>query len=154
MPATGVTAPLRLGGKTLHSTTWLVVAGNLLSQQEFILRDYTIMGSVTFLPGDDNKMEDATFSRWDIPYTHLLAFFDLHLTHHHSWKLCPILSEVRQNITTALRNGRNTKGSVQVGTKPAPPPGGNGWTSAHGLLLTQTSPGYLTPSHISKFLQT
>ena len=138
------------GWKKHHYTNRLEVSGALLSQQDFILRDYTVTASIAYLPGDENTLANAASHIWYLTDIHLLSILNLHLPQIHSWKIFLVPSEVRQNITNMLRNRRTATGSAQAGPETVPPPGGNGWTSAHGLQLAQTSLGSTNPFHIYK----
>ena len=86
--------------------------------------------------------------------TNLLYFSKSKFPQWHSWELYLVPPDVRQNITSMLRNGHNKTASAYDGPAPALSSDRNIWTSVPGTPFPKTSLGYLTRYHISKYFLT
>ena len=58
-------------------------------------------------PTYHNVLTDNTLIQWDITDTPLIVFSNLHFLQQHSWKLCMVLQDMDQSITSVMGNRRN-----------------------------------------------
>ena len=90
--------------------------------------------------------------------THLLDrkfiyHFCTHFPQSKNWRLLPLLSGCKQQLTTVLHNKQSLRGSLQPSSIQTQPPGTNGIASASGFKSPLTSNTLRTPFPSSKFLR-
>ena len=88
--------------------------------------------------------------------THLLDrqfiyHFCTHFPQIKPWRLLPLPSGCKQQLTTVLHNKQSLRGSLQPSSIKTPPPGTNGIASASGFKSPPTSNTLRTPFPSSKF---
>ena len=89
-----------------------------------------IHDSVGRAPGEDNKMSEPASRLTHLPYQKCIYHFCTHFPQSKTWRLPPLSSVCRQNITTMLHNKQSPRVYPQPSSRKAPLPGANGGTSA------------------------
>ena len=88
--------------------------------------------------------------------THLLdwqfiSHFLTHLPQSKPWRLPPLQSGYKQQLTTMMHNNQSPRGSLQLSSRKTQPPGDNGGASASGCKLPLTARTTRTTSLPPKF---
>ena len=80
-----------------------------------------------------------------------LSHFRTHFPQRKPWRLLPLSSACRRNLTTMLHNKRSPRVSPQTSSRKTSTPGTNGSTSAAGYKSPPTSKTFKTPFLSSRF---
>ena len=85
--------------------------GPILWELSLVNRRQHIHTSVGRVPGEDNKMVDAALQITHLPDRKFLSHLRKNFPQSKPWRLLPLLSASRQNLTTMLHNKQSiTKG--------------------------------------------
>ena len=110
-----------------------------------------IHASVGRVPGEDNKMSDAALRLTHLPYRKFLSHFRSHFPQNKAWRLLPLPSDYKQQLTTMLINNKSPRVSRPPSSIKTLLPGANGGASAAGSKSPQTSKTFRTPFPSSRF---
>ena len=110
-----------------------------------------IHASVGRVPGEDNNMEDSASQLTHLPDRKFISDLYTHFPQSKPWRLIPLPSGCKQQITTVLHNKQSPRGSLQPSSRKTPPPGANGSASAAGCKFPLTSNTLRAPFPSSKF---
>ena len=103
------------------------------------------------VPGEDNNMADAASRITHLPDRKFLSHFCTHFPQSKPWRLLPLLSVCRRDLTTMLHNKQSPRVYPQTSSRKVPTPGTNGGTYAAGIKLPSTSKTFKTPFLSSVF---
>ena len=110
-----------------------------------------IHASVGSVPGEDNNMADAASRLTHLPDRQSIYHFRTLFPHSKPWRLIPLPSGCKKQLTSMLHNKQSPRGSWKPSSRKTPPPGANCGASAAGCKLPPTSKIFRTPFPSSKF---
>ena len=110
-----------------------------------------IHASVGRVPGEDNKMADAGLCITHLQDHKFLSHFRSHFPHNKPWRLIPLPSDYKRQLTPMLINKQSPRVSRPTSSRKTLLSGANGGVSASGSKSPQTSKTLRTPFPSSKF---
>ena len=125
--------------------------GPILQELALAERQQHIHASVGHVLGEDNNMADAVVSLTHLPDWKFLSQFCSHFQQSKLWRLLPLTSDYKRQLTTMLLNKQSPRVFWPPSSRKTPPPGTNGDASAASRKYPPTSRTLRTPLPSSKF---
>ena len=125
--------------------------GPMLRELALAARRQHIHVSVGRIPGKDNKMAESVPRLTHLPYRKFISHFRSHFPQNKPWRLLPLPSDYKRQLTTMLLNKQSPRVSRPPSSIKTLLPGANGGASAAGCKSPQTSKTLRTPFPFSIF---
>ena len=125
--------------------------GPMLRELALAARRQHIHVSVGRIPGKDNKMAESAPRLTHLPYRKFISHFRSHFPQNKPWRLLPLPSDYKRQLTTMLLNKQSPRVSRPPSSIKTLLPGANGGASAAGCKSPQTSKTLRIPFPFSIF---
>ena len=124
--------------------------GPILRELSLLIRQWHLCASMGRVRGEDNKVSNVASRLTHLSDRLLLRYFNLTFPQQNHWRLIPLPSACRRQLTSMLHNKRSLKVSPPQSTIRTTLPGASGASSAFGCTYPPISKASQIPSPFSR----